>query len=248
MNEEDEWGLRPLIPSEAARLRELAEAVGEDLSQFGLALYNREAPDRETAAGGLEIEVDAFDGAAGGIWLSWAVHPSLKTSARPTTRPVGSRLVPPRALSSVSAGQPASSSTAVGPGTVCACASPPPLLRDCPTPHATSGIITGMTGIQQDQLSQLWDDFRRLQFPPGFVDREPEGESMALMDTMLAGCVSVALERPLDDWRRDDLHRRITVLRRILPSLADDEYATQYFSHLLEMAVLAAELDNARGR
>ncbi|MFJ4844908.1 MULTISPECIES: hypothetical protein [unclassified Streptomyces] len=82
MNEENEWGLRPLSPSEAARLRELAKAVGEDLGQFGLALYNHEAPDWETAAGGLEIEVDAFDDAAGGIWLSWAVHPALRRASR----------------------------------------------------------------------------------------------------------------------------------------------------------------------
>lgn len=81
MNEENEWGLRPLTPSEADRLSELAEAVREDLGRFGLAMYNREAPDRETAAGGLEIEVDAFDDAAGGIWLHWAVHPALRRAS-----------------------------------------------------------------------------------------------------------------------------------------------------------------------
>ncbi|WP_326576857.1 hypothetical protein OG539_13670 [Actinacidiphila glaucinigra] len=81
MNEENEWGLRPLTPSETDRLRELAEAVGEDLGQFGLTLYNREAPDWETAAGGLEIEVDAFDDAAGGIWLHWTVHPALRRAS-----------------------------------------------------------------------------------------------------------------------------------------------------------------------
>ncbi|MFF4542550.1 hypothetical protein [Streptomyces aureus] len=82
MNEENEWGLRTLTPSEANRLRELAEAVGEDLRRFGLAMYNREAPDWETAAGGLEIEVDAFDDAAGGIWLHWTVHPALRLASR----------------------------------------------------------------------------------------------------------------------------------------------------------------------
>ncbi|MFE0628848.1 hypothetical protein ACFW3D_18030 [Streptomyces sp. NPDC058864] len=81
MIEENEWGLRPLTPSEADRLRELAEAVGEDLGQFGLTLYNREAPDWETAAGGLDIEVDAFDDAAGGIWLHWSVHPALRRAS-----------------------------------------------------------------------------------------------------------------------------------------------------------------------
>ncbi|MER5402128.1 hypothetical protein [Streptomyces sp. NPDC002599] len=81
MNEENEWGLRPHTPSEANRLRELAEVVGEDLGQFGLAMYNREAPDWETAAGGLEIEVDTFDDAAGGIWLHWQVHPALRRAS-----------------------------------------------------------------------------------------------------------------------------------------------------------------------
>ncbi|MFG3047289.1 hypothetical protein ACGFZR_20455 [Streptomyces sp. NPDC048241] len=67
MSEENEWGLRPLTPSEADRLRDLAKAVREDLGRFGPARYNREAPDGETATGGLEVEVDAFDDAAGGI-------------------------------------------------------------------------------------------------------------------------------------------------------------------------------------
>jgi hypothetical protein len=81
VNEENEWGLRPLTPSEADHLRELAEAVGEDLRRFGLATYNREASDWESAAGGLEIDVDAFDDAAGGIWLHWTVHPALRLAS-----------------------------------------------------------------------------------------------------------------------------------------------------------------------
>ncbi|MFF3563221.1 hypothetical protein ACFYXS_24555 [Streptomyces sp. NPDC002574] len=69
MNEENEERLRPLTPSEATRLPELAEAVGEDPGRFGLAMDDPEAPDGRTAAGGLAIEVDEFDDAAGGIWL-----------------------------------------------------------------------------------------------------------------------------------------------------------------------------------
>ncbi|MDX2703360.1 hypothetical protein PV350_10875 [Streptomyces sp. PA03-6a] len=67
-----------------------------------------------------------------------------------------------------------------------------------------------------------------------------------MMDTMLAGCVSVVMKRPLDEWRREVLQRRIAVLRRILPPIDDDEYATRYFTHVLQTAVLTAELDDAR--
>ncbi|MFF4260311.1 hypothetical protein ACFY1L_55220 [Streptomyces sp. NPDC001663] len=97
-----------------------------------------------------------------------------------------------------------------------------------------------------DQLARLWDEFRTLRFPPGFYQREPEGECMVMMDTMLAGCVSSAMDGPLDDRRRDTLHERTAALEKILPPIGDDEYATKYFTHLHGMAVLAAELDNAR--
>lgn len=54
-----------------------------------------------------------------------------------------------------------------------------------------SDVILSMTGMKQDQLSRQWDEFRSLRFPPDFIRREPEGECMAMTDTMLAGCVSV---------------------------------------------------------
>ncbi|MFF3518484.1 hypothetical protein [Streptomyces sp. NPDC002573] len=58
-----------------------------------------------------------------------------------------------------------------------------------------------MAEAQPDQLARLWDEFRTLRFPPGFYQREPEGECMGMMDTMLAGCVSSSMNGPLDDWR-----------------------------------------------
>lgn len=64
-----------------------------------------------------------------------------------------------------------------------------------------------------DQLARLWDEFRTLRFPPGFYQREPAGECMVMMDTMLAGCVSSAVNGPLDDRRR----------RPALPTQADTE-------------------------
>ncbi|MGI5512972.1 hypothetical protein [Streptomyces sp. CA-106131] len=103
-----------------------------------------------------------------------------------------------------------------------------------------------MAEAELDQLARLWDEFRAMRFPPGFYQREPEGECMVMMDSMLAGCVSSALSGPLDDRRRGILQTRIVVLGKILPSIGDDEYAATYFTHLHGMAVLAAELDKAR--
>jgi hypothetical protein len=103
-----------------------------------------------------------------------------------------------------------------------------------------------MAEAELDQLALLWDEFRTLRFPPGFYQREPEGECMVMMDTTLAGCVSSAMNGPLDDRRRHILQACTAVLGQILPSIGDDEYATKYFAHLHGMAVLAAELDHAR--
>lgn len=108
-------------------------------------------------------------------------------------------------------------------------------------------MITGMAASKLDQLSRQWDEFMGLPFPRGFYRREPEGECMVSMDTALAGCVSSAMNGPLDDWRRKVLRERIAILGEILPSIVDDAYAMKYFTRLHEMAVLAAELDTDRG-
>ncbi|MEU8830796.1 hypothetical protein [Streptomyces sp900116325] len=78
MTKENEWGLRPLAPGEVNRLRELAAATTADLARSGLVIFDQENPHWETSAGGLRVEVDEFDDAAGGIWLHWEVHPSLR--------------------------------------------------------------------------------------------------------------------------------------------------------------------------
>jgi hypothetical protein len=103
-----------------------------------------------------------------------------------------------------------------------------------------------MAEVKLHQLARLWDEFGAMRFPPGFYQREPEGECMVMMDSMLAGCVSSALSGSLDDRRRGILQTRIVVLGKIVQSIGDDEYATTYFTHLHGMAVLAAELDKDR--
>lgn len=64
---------------------------------------------------------------------------------------------------------------------------------------------------------------------------------------MLTGCVSSAPRGALDDWRRETLRTCTATLGKILPSIGDGEYGARYFTRLHEMAVLAAELDHARG-
>ncbi|MFJ8882430.1 hypothetical protein ACIRJR_03340 [Streptomyces sp. NPDC102402] len=78
MTEENEWGLRPLAPSKVNRLRELAAAAAADLARSGLVILGQENQQQEVSGGGLRVEVDGFDDAAGGIWLHWEVHPSLR--------------------------------------------------------------------------------------------------------------------------------------------------------------------------
>lgn len=78
VTEVNEWGLRPLAPSEVNRLRKLAAAVAADLVRSGLVIIDQENPRGGTSVGGLRVEADEFDDAAGGIWLRWEVHPSLR--------------------------------------------------------------------------------------------------------------------------------------------------------------------------
>ncbi|MET7287919.1 hypothetical protein [Streptomyces sp. NPDC005573] len=80
---EKEFGPRSLGADEIERLRQLAGAVKADLSRSGLVVRDAgEEPDRLTAPGGLEIDVDEVDDEAGGLWLTWELHPSVRRSVR----------------------------------------------------------------------------------------------------------------------------------------------------------------------
>ncbi|MEU2583029.1 hypothetical protein ABZ612_08715 [Streptomyces avermitilis] len=83
MNEENEFGPRSLDANEINRLRQLATAVKADLSRSGLVVRDAgEEPDRQTAPGGLEIDLDQVDDEAGGLWLTWELHPAVRQSVR----------------------------------------------------------------------------------------------------------------------------------------------------------------------
>ncbi|RAJ46907.1 hypothetical protein K353_00108 [Kitasatospora sp. SolWspMP-SS2h] len=103
-----------------------------------------------------------------------------------------------------------------------------------------SGIIVRMSDTHNDQLDTRWQGFLGLPFPQSCYLRSPVGEDLVLLDSHLAGCVSAALTGPLDQRRRAALRTGIATVDRILPELADDPGAADYFTRLRELAVLAA--------
>ncbi|MGW3634749.1 hypothetical protein ACWD7F_32135 [Streptomyces sp. NPDC005122] len=83
MDEENEYGQKSLGADEIDRLRQLATAVKADLSRSGLVVRDAgEEPDRLTAPGGLEIDLDQVDDELGGLWLTWELHPAVRQSVR----------------------------------------------------------------------------------------------------------------------------------------------------------------------
>ncbi|RAG87008.1 hypothetical protein DN069_03340 [Streptacidiphilus pinicola] len=68
-------GPRRLDPPAAASLLRLAARVERDLLAAGLNAKPYEVTPSSLA--GVEVEVDAFDDAVGGVWLHWRTHPSV---------------------------------------------------------------------------------------------------------------------------------------------------------------------------
>ncbi|MFF1271094.1 hypothetical protein OHA57_39670 (plasmid) [Streptomyces anulatus] len=94
-------------------------------------------------------------------------------------------------------------------------------------------------------LSQMMAEHMAAPFPPGFRGLDIEGQDMVLLDADVYGLASVALEGPLDEQRRAGLLRLTVVFERVLPAI-DDEYAAKYYTHVRDMAVLAAEIEASR--
>ncbi|MEZ0070466.1 hypothetical protein ABIA32_006519 [Streptacidiphilus sp. MAP12-20] len=68
-------GPRRLAPPAAAALLRLAARVERDLLTAGLNAKPYEVT--PSALAGVEVEVDAFDDAVGGVWLHWRTHPEV---------------------------------------------------------------------------------------------------------------------------------------------------------------------------
>ncbi|WP_148283217.1 MULTISPECIES: hypothetical protein [Kitasatospora] len=97
-----------------------------------------------------------------------------------------------------------------------------------------------MSDTHDDQLATLWQDFLDLPFPQSCYRRSAAGEDLVLLESHLAGCVSAALTGPLDQRRREALRTGMASVDGLLPELADDPSAADYFTRLRALAELAA--------
>ncbi len=71
---------------------------------------------------------------------------------------------------------------------------------------------------------------------------------MVLLDSYIAGGVVSSLSGPLDGKRREILLVCLAAIEKVLPSIDDDDGASEYYKHLRDMAALAVELGNANAR
>ncbi|WP_367140763.1 MULTISPECIES: hypothetical protein [Streptomyces] len=97
-----------------------------------------------------------------------------------------------------------------------------------------------------DELAQMMADHMARPFPPGFRGLDVEGQDMVLLDADVYGCAASVRE----GWRLSEQHRasltRLTsAFVKVLPAI-DDEYAAEYYTHVRDMAVLAAEIESLR--
>ncbi len=109
-------------------------------------------------------------------------------------------------------------------------------------------MIANMSESELERLSRMWKEHMRAPFPPHMRGREIEGEDMVLLDSYIAGGVVSSLSGPLDGKRREILLVCLAAIEKVLPSIDDDDGASEYYKHLRDMAVLAVELGNANAR
>ncbi|MCX5163959.1 hypothetical protein OOK39_43375 [Streptomyces sp. NBC_00264] len=96
-----------------------------------------------------------------------------------------------------------------------------------------------------EALSQVMAEHMAMPFPPGFRGLGIEDQDMVMLDADACGYALGVLKGPLDEQRGEGLIRLTAVFEKVLPAI-DDEYATRYYTHVRDMAVLAAEVENLR--
>jgi hypothetical protein len=98
-----------------------------------------------------------------------------------------------------------------------------------------------------DALSQMMAAHMSTPFPPSFRGLDIEGQDMVLLDADTYGYASGVLKGPLNEQRRAGLMRLTAAFEKVLPAI-DDEYGTKYYTHVRDMAVLAAEIETLRDK
>ncbi|WP_331733880.1 hypothetical protein OH786_38015 (plasmid) [Streptomyces atratus] len=92
-----------------------------------------------------------------------------------------------------------------------------------------------------DALSQL-GEHKAMPFPPGFRGLDIQDQDMVMLDADVYGYALGVLEGPLDEQRGKGVIRLTAVFEKALPAI-DDEYATRYYTHVRDLAALAAEIE-----
>lgn len=96
-----------------------------------------------------------------------------------------------------------------------------------------------------DALAQMMAQHMARPFPPGFRGLDVEGQDMVLLDSDAYSYAASVREGPLGEHYRAGLMRLTSVFARVLPAIGD-EYATEYYTHVRDMTVLAAEIEGLR--
>ncbi|MDH6502675.1 hypothetical protein [Streptomyces sp. SAI-149] len=102
-----------------------------------------------------------------------------------------------------------------------------------------------MSEAKVDALTQRMAEHMALPFPPGFRGLDIESQDMVMLDADAYGYALGVIEGPLNEQRCAGLTRLMTVFERVLPAI-HDEYATRYFTHVRDMAAMAAEIEAQR--
>ncbi|MEV5573963.1 hypothetical protein AB0L06_28330 [Spirillospora sp. NPDC052269] len=102
-----------------------------------------------------------------------------------------------------------------------------------------------MSEEKVDALTRMVIEHRAMPFPPGFRGLDVEDQDMVMLDADAHGYADSVVKGPLDEMRRVGLTRLMDVFEVVLPAI-DDEYAARYYTHVRDMAALAAEIEAAR--
>ncbi|GIG70516.1 hypothetical protein [Phytomonospora endophytica] len=98
-----------------------------------------------------------------------------------------------------------------------------------------------------DALSQMMAQHMARPFPPGLRGLEIDDQDLVMLDADAYGCVASVREGPLSERHRAGLTQLTSVFESVLPAI-DDTYATEYYAHLHNMIVLAADIERLRGK
>ncbi|MFC9608352.1 hypothetical protein ACFTTN_33560 [Streptomyces niveus] len=96
-----------------------------------------------------------------------------------------------------------------------------------------------------DALAQMMAEHVARPFPPSFRGLDFEGQDMLLLDADAYGYAAGVRKGPLSEQHRAGLARLTSVCVKVLPAI-DDEYVAEYYTHVRDMAVLAAEIESLR--